>query len=695
MKRLFSLISKILIYAYYVLVVVTPVLVVPYTSELFEFNKMFIVYGLTIVVLTTWLLKGILSGKLQVASSHLDIPIALFLLVQVISYFVSIDKHVSIWGYYSRQHGGILSTISFILLYYGFISNVTKETLAKVLKLAIFSGALVGAYGVLQHFGIDKHLWVQDVARRVFSSLGQPNWLAAYMNIMLFLCLGMGLNYYKQKEPQSKLNHVILIYILPAIFLLTILYTKSRSGLLGFIAADAIFWLLIFKQQRIKKIIIIFHIALLLLSFITGLHDTPLHRFTLPGIVSKYRSGQIDETIIDRGPGTVLSLGGTESSQIRKYVWQGALNAANANPFFGTGVETFAWAFYKYRPVEHNLTSEWDFLYNKAHNEYLNFLTTTGYIGLGTYLLLISTFIFYTLRLILKSSSHFAQRSLLAGLLASWISILVTNFFGFSVVVISIFFWLIPASFLVLIGSHSKNVKHIPRMSIWFKRVLITITLLLGGLLLTLLARFWYADILYSEGQDLVSSGYSLEGRRKLAKALSLRPDEPRYWSELAYAEGLLSQSAYQREESSRAAQLKAEAISFQVVARSISPNNLNLVKDSVRLLYLLSETDPKLLSLAISEIKEAQLLSPNDPKLLYNLALLYSGDDEQSDLVIPTLKESIELKSNYRDARILLGLFYLQADQSKLAKLQFEYVINNINSSDQEAADYLKQLEE
>lgn len=694
MKRCFSLTSKILIYAYYVLVVATPVLVVPYTSELFEFNKMFLVYGLTIVVFITWLLKVILSGKLQIKRSPLDIPIALFLLTLAISSFVSIDRHVSIWGYYSRQHGGLLSVISFILLYYGFISNVTKEALLKILKLAIFSGALVATYGVLQHFGIDKHLWVQDVARRVFSSIGQPNWLAAYMNILLFLSLGLGLNYYKQKEPQNKLNHIILMYILPTIFFLTILYTKSRSGLLGFIIADATFWLLIFRQSRIKKIIIIFHVVLLLLSFITGLNDTPLHRFTLPGIVSKYRSSQIDETIINRGPGTVLSLGGTESSQIRKYVWQGALNAANANPFFGTGVETFAWAFYKYRPVEHNLTSEWDFLYNKAHNEYLNFLATTGYVGLGTYLLLISIFIFYSVCFILKSSSHFALRSLLAGLFASWISILVTNFFGFSVVVISIFFWLIPASFMVLIGSHSRNVLHIPGMSIWLRRVLIIFILLLSGLLLTLLARFWYADVLYSKGQNLVSSGYSLEGRRKLAKALSLRPDEPRYWSELAYAEGLLSRSAYQREESSRAAQLKAEAISFQAVARSISPNNLNLAKDSVRLLYLLSEIDPKLLSLAISEIKEALDLSPNDPKLLYNLALLYSGDGELSNLVIPTLRESIELKSNYRDARILLGLFYLQADQTELAKLQFEYVINNINSNDQEAADYLMQLE-
>jgi O-antigen ligase len=60
---------------------------------------------------------------------------------------------------------------------------------------------------------------------------------------------------------------------------------------------------------------------------------------------------------------------------------------------FGTGVETFAYAYYFVRPQAHNLTSEWDYLYNKAHNEYLNYFATTGFIGLGTYLLVISTVI--------------------------------------------------------------------------------------------------------------------------------------------------------------------------------------------------------------------------------------------------------------------------------------------------------------
>ena len=71
-------------------------------------------------------------------------------------------------------------------------------------------------------------------------------------------------------------------------------------------------------------------------------------------------------------------LGGTDPGKIRLLVWQGAFEAWKNNPIFGTGVETFAFAYYKYKSPAHNLTSEWNFLYNKAHNEFLNYLTTTG-----------------------------------------------------------------------------------------------------------------------------------------------------------------------------------------------------------------------------------------------------------------------------------------------------------------------------
>jgi len=87
-----------------------------------------------------------------------------------------------------------------------------------------------------------------------------------------------------------------------------------------------------------------------------------------------------------------LESGGTESGTIRKIVWTGALRIWQANPknfLIGTGPETFAQAYYQYRPLEHNQTSEWELLYNKAHNEFLNYLVTTGILGLGSYIVLL------------------------------------------------------------------------------------------------------------------------------------------------------------------------------------------------------------------------------------------------------------------------------------------------------------------
>ena len=86
-----------------------------------------------------------------------------------------------------------------------------------------------------------------------------------------------------------------------------------------------------------------------------------------------------------------LEVGGTESGEIRKIVWRGAVEIYKNYPLLGSGPETFAYSYYNFRPQEHNLVSEWDFLYNKAHNEYLNYLATVGIIGTTAYLILILT----------------------------------------------------------------------------------------------------------------------------------------------------------------------------------------------------------------------------------------------------------------------------------------------------------------
>src|SRR5690606_10005656 len=59
----------------------------------------------------------------------------------------------------------------------------------------------------------------------------------------------------------------------------------------------------------------------------------------------------------------------SSTGQMRLLVWQGSLKLIEQRPWLGSGPETFAYSFLSQRPAAMNLTTEWNFLYNKAHNE--------------------------------------------------------------------------------------------------------------------------------------------------------------------------------------------------------------------------------------------------------------------------------------------------------------------------------------
>src|SRR5438552_3313772 len=123
MKSL-SYLNKTITYSFYLLLFLVPLIFFGNTSELFELNKMWLTFGLTTIITTAWISKMIISKKILITRTPLDIPLALFLTSQIISTIFSLDQHVSFWGYYSRFNGGLLSTISYYILYYALISNL-------------------------------------------------------------------------------------------------------------------------------------------------------------------------------------------------------------------------------------------------------------------------------------------------------------------------------------------------------------------------------------------------------------------------------------------------------------------------------------------------------------------------------------------------------------------------------------------
>lgn len=114
-----------------------------------------------------------------------------------------------------------------------------KEKTIKALRFLLSSAVLVSLYGVLEHFGIDKDLWVQDVTSRVFSTLGQPNWLAAWLVTIVPISWAVILT---SEEKIINAKKRLFIFLISALYFLTILYTKSRSGILAFILVSLLFW---------------------------------------------------------------------------------------------------------------------------------------------------------------------------------------------------------------------------------------------------------------------------------------------------------------------------------------------------------------------------------------------------------------------------------------------------------------------
>ena len=592
---------------FYILFFFTPLVLWPHTSELFEFNKMVFVYLTTTLITGLWLIKIIREKKIIFRRTLLDIPLLIFLGSQILSTIFSIDTRTSLLGYYSRFNGGLFSSISYSILYWAYVSNMNREKTLYAIRYTLYASVLVSIIAVLEHFGINltcglmgqglSSCWVQDVQNRVFSTLGQPNWLATWLIALIPLIL------YKILDSQNIKR--IFLYFLSILLFAALLFTKSRSAILGFIVADLIFWIFAFFIKR-KSVIVPLIISNLFFIFLFLIVSTP------------WNPTKIINSEKVQGP--ALETGGTESGTIRKIVWKGAFEIWLHYPILGSGPETFAFSYYQFRPVEHNLVSEWDFLYNKAHNEYLNMAATTGTLGILSYLYL-AVMIFLVF---LKKPNLFS-----VSLAAGFSGILIANFFGFSTVSTQLQLFLFPA--LAITINNEKLISKACRCAVTnnkkinsAQKIAIGIILLLTSYFLLLLGRYWYADTLFAKND--VSS---------LKKAIQLSPQEAVFHNKLAEVNLSVSESNK---------------------AIEISPNNVNLLRSQAGIYLKLAISDPKYLGSAKTTLLRAITKAPTDAKLLYNLALVYVRTGE-IDQATKLLKKVIEMKSNYKEAKYLYDI--------------------------------------
>ena len=659
-----------------ILLFLVPLIFFKTTSELFEFNKIVTLYIFTILITSAWLVKSIKLKKIIFRRTFLDWPLVIFLVTLLVSSIFSIDVRTSIFGYYSRFNGGLLSMFSYALLYWAYVSNMDKTTTKKSIIYLLISTTIASILATFEHFnfsatcglmglGFNNSCWVQDVQNRVFSTFGQPNWLAA--TIVSLIPITTGLTLIKKGESIKK-NKLYLLIFFTLILFVTLLFTKSRSGILGFLISDIIFSGLIifnYKKEFIKNLITV-NIIFVVFTILIG---SPWS----PSILNLNKTIQNKESNLSTAP--ALETGGTESGVIRQIVWKGAYEIWKAHPIVGTGPETFAFSYPLFKPIEHNLTSEWDFIYNKAHNEYLNYLATTGALGFISYV----TIILFILTILLKNKSIFGL-----SLLAGFISILITNFFGFSVVATSLIFFLIPAMSITYNLENGKDSKNIKFDKLEFnQKIYISILIIISIIFLFLISRYWIADIYYNKARLFNRQGEPVSAGKNIIKALNFSPKEAIYWSEYATSNTEIAVLFAENNEYEKGLEYANSAIYESEKSIYLSKYNLNLKKTLFGIYYKLSMFNESYLNKAEEINKEAISISPYDPKLFYQLGLLQLKLDKVND-ALTSLEKSVLLKPNYKDARFALGSTYKALGKLDKANENFKYILENIDPNDE-----------
>lgn len=515
-------------------------------------------------------------------------------------------------------------------------------------------------------FGYYKSCWVQDVQNRVFSTLGQPNWLAATVTALIpmswyFLISGSETDF---KNKKALLFSKIFWFFISVVFFLTLLFTKSRSGFLALGVGTVVFWSLILWQSKFKKIKEFIGLLLIssILAFIFVKPITPNQQ--TPTVTSP-----------------ALETGGTESGTIRKYVWTGAINIFLKYPLLGSGLETFAFVFPSAKPVAHNLTSEWDFVYNKAHNEYLNYLATTGVFGLIAY----SVLIVYSIIAIWKVK----DKKIMATLMSGYFAILITNFFGFSVVYVSLLFFLIPAIAFTVDQEQQIYLNHVRLKAI--EKIGILFVTLLTPIIIFYVFKYWQADIFYNNARNLNKQQDYKNASLEIEKAINISKKESIYWAESAvsYAELALGEAKKTNESESKKMAEKAELDAIQAVV--LSPKNINNLKILSSTYYKFSIFSNDYLTLAEEPLYNAITVAPNDPKLHYQLGVLNLKNNKIEE-GLENLKKSVELKPNYKEGRFALGLTFIDTKNYQGAIENLEYLLKNIDPNDELTKKYLEQ---
>ena len=176
--------------------------------------------------------RAFLGTGTSIVSSRLHVTVIVLVLLNLVACIFSVDPFQSLWGE-DLQHQGFLSLLLYVGFFYLAHTSLTDERRLVLLFASIAAGAtIVAAYAVLQRAHLDP-IWSDAPLGRTFSTIGQPNALAAYLVVAIPVSAAL---LPRIHWPMARALAILAVGLMGA----ALASTKSRAGYIGCLAACAI-----------------------------------------------------------------------------------------------------------------------------------------------------------------------------------------------------------------------------------------------------------------------------------------------------------------------------------------------------------------------------------------------------------------------------------------------------------------------
>ncbi|MBL7141891.1 O-antigen ligase family protein [Patescibacteria group bacterium] len=423
----------------------SPIFFAPFIYGTWQISEYFLFQVLVEIILFVWLVKLILTTKQfnnLTRYFKFIFPALIFIFILGLAAVFSQSPHYSFWGYYSRKMGYLIWLHFFAFFLILFFNLKNKKQITRIFHIIVAATGIVVLYGFLQILGLDIFSWKESpfLGYRVFSTLGQPNFLASWL--LLVIPVIFWALFIKTHKPfkQFFLRPVFICLFLLAIFVFIL--TQSRGGWIGFFFAF-FFFVIIFawlkKQKRLTTLLLVLLFLSLIFVVALNLYPFPLNK---------------GDNILVRRFKTLSHL--TEAGQLRFIWWQNSLDLIKQKPVLGYGLETQHLNFVRYYRPEFAALEAINQIPDRAHNDILDILLTSGLLGLVSYLFLIGSVFWLGLRHIFKPNpqapKYPSTQVMVLVLLTGLTGYLISLQFSFHVIPTAIYFWAYLAIILNLTG---------------------------------------------------------------------------------------------------------------------------------------------------------------------------------------------------------------------------------------------------